>query len=231
MLLQPFERGTASGVLLPAHWIRTRAPEATVAYFPSDHLVVEEDLFMEHVAEAADFVDRHPERIVLLGAPATEPETEYGWIEPGPPLNRSGRPVHAVHRFVEKPSAEVARACLAAGACWNTFVFVAKARTLVEIGRQQVPRVHAVLERMVHASGRRASLDALWRGYASMPTANFSRDVLQSVPARLAVTSLTGVTWSDWGSPRRVVASLLRLGLRPSWLEHLSDPGPLDPGT
>ena len=45
----------------------------------------------------------------------------------------------------------------------------------------------------------------------------------------LAVTTLTGVTWCDWGSPRRVVASLERLGIRPSWLDHVT--GPDDPGS
>lgn len=36
--------------------------------------------------------------------------------------------------------------------------------------------------------------------------------------------TLTGVTWCDWGSPRRVVESLERLGIRPSWLDRLSEP-------
>ena len=39
-----------------------------------------------------------------------------------------------------------------------------------------------------------------------------------------AVTTLTGVTWSDWGSPRRVIGSLERLGLRPPWLDRLTEP-------
>ena len=40
----------------------------------------------------------------------------------------------------------------------------------------------------------------------------------------LAVTTLTGVTWCDWGSPRRVVESLERLGIRPPWLDRLTEP-------
>ena len=226
VLLQPTDRGTASGVLLPAHSIRGRASDATLAVFPSDHLVLEREAFMDQVLEVAAFVDENPGRIVLLGAQATEAETEYGWIEPGPTLGRAGgSPVRAVRRFVEKPSPEMARACLAAGASWNTFVFVAKASTLVEVGRQCVPRIHSVLERMVHAAGRRARPDAIRRVCAALPEGNFSRDVLQNVAPMLAVTTLSGVTWCDWGSPRRVVASLERLGIRPPWLDHLTEPG------
>jgi mannose-1-phosphate guanylyltransferase len=225
VLLQPADRGTAVGVLLPAHWIVARAPDATVVFMPSDHLILEERLFMDQVAGAAAFVDENPERIVLLGAPATEPETEYGWIEPGFVLGRAGdRPVRAVRRFVEKPSPDVARACLAAGASWNTFVFVAKARTLVDAGRETVPRIHHALAGMMHASGRRARPAAIRRVCAALPNANFSRDVLERVASRLAVTTLAGVTWCDWGSPRRVIASCARMGLTPPWLDHLTEP-------
>jgi mannose-1-phosphate guanylyltransferase len=230
VLLQSADRGTASGVLLPAHWIRQRAADATVAVFPSDHLVTEPTVFMDQVAAAAAYVDEHPSRIVLLGAEATEPETEYGWIEPGPVLDRIGEtPIRAVRRFVEKPSPEAARASLEAGGLWNTFVFVAKASALVTAGRRCVPRIHFVLERLIQAAGRGARRDVLQRISAGLPRANFSRDVLQNVTPMLAVATLTGVTWCDWGSPRRVVASLERLGIRPPWLDHVT--GPDHPGS
>jgi mannose-1-phosphate guanylyltransferase len=225
MLLQPADRGTASGVLLPAHWIHRKAPDATLVIFPSDHLVLEADAFMDQVAEAAAFVDAHPKRILLLGAEATEPETEYGWIVPGPMLAPAGSDgVRAVHRFVEKPSPELARACLAAGACWNTFVFVAKARTLVEAGRMCVPGISAALDDVVRGASRGGRPTAIRRAGAAIPHGNFSRDVLQNMTPQLAVRTLTGVTWCDWGSPRRVVASLAHLGIRPLWVDQLPEP-------
>jgi hypothetical protein len=58
----------------------------------------------------------------------------------------------------------------------------------------------------------------------ALPRANFSRDVLQELTGMLAVTTLTGVTWCDWGSPRRVIESLEQLGLRPQWLDRLTEP-------
>ena len=126
LLLQPEDRGTAAGILLPAHWIARRDPGATVVVLPSDHRVREARAFMDCVEEAAAFVGRHPGWIVLLGAPPTEPETEYGWIEPGDAAGWTARgPVRRVRRFVEKPPADVARACLEGGALWNTLVFVA----------------------------------------------------------------------------------------------------------
>jgi hypothetical protein len=40
-----------------------------------------------------------------------------------------------------------------------------------------------------------------------MPAASFSRDVLDNA-GDLAVLPVDGSGWSDWGSPRRVFASL-----------------------
>lgn len=216
VLLQPADRGTAAGVLLPAHWIQHRDPSATVAVFPSDHYVEQGRVFMDRVAEATAFVDRHPERIVLLGAQPTDAETEYGWIETGEIIGWTpSSAVRTVHRFIEKPPVAIARACLVHGDLWNTLVFVAKASTLIDVGRQFLWRVHEPLARA--ASLADADAAVVRRAYRSVPDANFSSDVLQNCTPILAVLTLTGVTWSDWGSPRRVLLNLEQLGVTPPW--------------
>src|SRR5512144_3351928 len=74
VLAQPCDRGTAAGVLLPAHWIHARDPRAVVAVFPADHFVLEEDTFMGHVAEVTAYVRAHLDGLVLLGVPPTDPD-------------------------------------------------------------------------------------------------------------------------------------------------------------
>ena len=216
LLSQPADRGTAAGILLPAHWIARRDPGATVVVLPSDHLVREEQVFMACVEEAAAFVARHPQLLVLLGAPPTEPETEYGWIEPGEVVGWTARrPVRRVHRFVEKPPADVARACLDRGALWNTFVLVARAATLVDAGRQFLWRLHAELERVPFGRDGEAERRALARAYAAAPQADFSTVILENCAPILGVLEMTGVTWSDLGSPRRLLRALQETGVLP----------------
>ena len=71
---------------------------------------------MEHVAEVAAYVGRHPGWIVLMGAPPTDPDTEYGWIEPGKRVGwMATAPVYKIRRFQEKPSPEVARVLFTVG--------------------------------------------------------------------------------------------------------------------
>jgi len=218
VLLQPMDRGTAPGVLYPAHWIAWRNPEATMVVFPSDHFLVGEVSFMAHVAEVVAWVERNPDRLVLLGAPATSPEVEYGWIEPGSPLgDLSTGPIRAVRRFWEKPPLTRARACLQAGHLWNTSVVVGKVATLVHLGWQALPDMSDRLARIEPFVSTPEESHAVRKAYELMPRANFSRDLLEGSPEVLAVSRLPRVVWSDLGSPHRVMEVLPKLRARPGW--------------
>jgi mannose-1-phosphate guanylyltransferase len=219
VLSQPENRGTAAGILLAAQWIETRDPGATLVCFPSDHLVLEEAAFMEHVGELASFVEREPRRIVLLGAPPSQPETEYGWIEPGEPVGWTGQgPVHAIRRFREKPSKEAAEVLLRQGSLWNTFVFAARAAVLLSAGRECAPALYDRLAALRAFTGGEHERWAVRQAYALAPTVDFSRYVLEASPQMLAVSTLPGLTWCDLGSPERVVTMLARLGVSTPWL-------------
>jgi mannose-1-phosphate guanylyltransferase len=218
LLVQPADRGTAAGILLPAHWIFRQDPGATVAIFPSDHFILEEEAFMAHVGRVAAWVDENPDRLVLLAARATHAEVEYGWIEPGPPLaSAADLRISSVRRFWEKPSEEQARLCLAAGFLWNTFVLVGKAATFLRAGREALPEVDDRLARMSAFFGTPDEEYALHQAYALLAKSNFSRSILEPRPPTLAVAALHDVTWSDLGSPRRVFQVLRRSDTLPSW--------------
>jgi mannose-1-phosphate guanylyltransferase len=223
-LIQPEDRGTAAAILWAAHVIRLREPDAIAAVFPSDHYVEGEAALMRHTIEVVAFVHRHPDRLVLLGAIPTEAETQYGWIEPGEPIGRTrGGRVYAITRFQEKPSAEGARACQAAGAFWNTFILVSPVATLAAIGAATMPQLSASLERPGPRGAAPGDLWAIREAFALAPRASFSRDVLERLPAGMAVAPLpASITWTDWGTPERVIVSLRRAGLQPRWLEVLA---------
>ncbi|MEX2224038.1 MAG: sugar phosphate nucleotidyltransferase, partial [Candidatus Rokuibacteriota bacterium] len=224
ILAQPLDRGTAAGILYPVHWIAWRNPEATVAVFPSDHFLLGETTFMAHVAEVSAWVDKHPERLVLLGAQPTSPEVEYGWIEPDEQLGDelSTGAVRAVRQFWEKPSVARARTCLGAGHLWNTSVLVGKVATLAQTGWQALPELSDRLARIEPFVGTPEESDAVRQAYELMPKANFSRDVLEACPDALAVSRLPRIVWSDLGSPHRVMEALTRMRVRPDWARTLA---------
>ena len=219
VLMQPADRGTAPAILWSALWVAEQDPDGILAIFPSDHFVLGEATFMAHVARIAAWAAEHPERVVLLGAQASGPEMEYGWIELGKPLNFEGdQRMWEVRRFWEKPSEENVRICLEAGCLWNTFVMVGKAATFLEVGHAAVP---AISDRLAHLRPFLGTEDQTWathQVYALMPQVNFSQAVLEPCTELFAVANLPHVTWSDLGSPRRVFDILRRTRILPSWV-------------
>ena len=219
VLLQPQDRGTGTAVLFAAHWIRQWDPEATVAVFPSDHYILEEDTFATHTVEVLAYVTRHPSLMVLLGAPPTRPEPEYGWIKPGELLGETAAgPVFSVGCFQEKPELEWARWCLTKGWLWNTFVFATTLPALLDIGRDCLPSVDDRLKRIAAFTKTPHESWAIRQAYALAPTCDFSRAVLQQCPPGLAVSPLPRLTWCDLGTPVRVVEVVKSLPVRPPWM-------------
>jgi mannose-1-phosphate guanylyltransferase len=218
VLAQPEDRGTAAGILLAAHWIQAQDPEATVAVFPADHLVIEEGALMRHVEAVAHFVDMQAGWTILLGAQPTEPEIEYGWIDPGERVGWTAPgPVYRVHGFREKPSVEIARSLFATGALWNTLIFVARAAALTAAGRACLPSVDERLRLAAAFAGTRRQDWAIRHAYALIQGADFSHSMLEAWPLPLAVAKLTAITWCNLGTPRRVLTTLGSLGRAPAW--------------
>jgi mannose-1-phosphate guanylyltransferase len=217
VIVQPENKETAPGVLLPLAHVCARSPDATVAVFPSDHFILEEELFMAHVDLACRLVERCPDFLVLLGIEPGRPETDYGYILPGNELQRlAAPPARPVLRFQEKPDLDGARELLAAGGLWNTMVMVCKAKTLVDLVRAVSPRLHDFFQRIRKAVGTSGERQAVAKIYRSIEPVNFSTGLLEVFArehaSRLLVLPVRGVTWSDLGSEQRLVDSLASLG-------------------
>ncbi len=201
LAVQPCNRGTGPGLMLPLSHVLAMDPEAHVVVLPSDHYVRDEAPFEQsiHAAVAAS-----SEQIALVGAVPDHAETQYGWMVRGV---RPGVEGHVVECFCEKPPASVAEQLLRDGALWNTFVMAGSVQRFWQLLRQHLPQQAARFEEYLgalHGPEERAALRAL---YARMPGADFSREVLERA-RDLRLVALRSCGWSDWGTPERVLDSL-----------------------
>jgi mannose-1-phosphate guanylyltransferase len=218
MLFQPANRDTAAGVFLPLTYIRTRAPQATAVLYPSDHFVYPENRFLEVVRHAVRIAESRLDQVVMLGAAPDRLELDYGWIQPDQsPAAIMDTPVRAVRSFLEKPNTAQADVALRGGALWNTLVFAANVDLLWRLGWQCFPEMMPFFERLSEAIGGPEEGRVLESIYRDIPVKNFSSDLLQHVPEKLAVVELTGVLWSDWGKPERIAETLRRIDRRPAF--------------
>ena len=210
LVAQPENRGTAAAILYALLVLADRRGAGdTVAFYPSDHFVSDDDAFAEHLEAAFAGAEDRPDLVALLGITADRGETGYGWIEPGDAV--AGAPsLRRVRRFWEKPSPDDAERFHAQGWLWNSFVMVGRVRTLLALVRLTAPDLHRSFAAVAAALGTVGEGAALERLYCGLPAADFSRQVLSARPDRLAVLPVRGVHWDDLGEPERVLATRRR---------------------
>ena len=225
IIIQPANKDTGPGILLPLMHLHKRDPGAVVAVFPSDHFILEEDLFMQHIERAFRIVESNGAHIVLLGMDPNEPDPEYGYIVPGETIEYVGFDEgRKVEMFVEKPSTEAAKKIIRTGALWNTLVFVVRCDTLLQAIRLAAPELYRSFEPIENAIGTADEQRVIEEVYQKLPVLNFSRNILEVLTLQyrqaLVVLPVPGVTWSDWGTSNRISKILRQLGA-PDF-----DPGP-----
>lgn len=198
VVIQPQNRGTAIGILLPLLVIQQRDPSAVVVILPSDHFVANEAVMAQSLTQAARAASENISKVVLLGIAADAPDTEYGWIVPSRPVMG---PFRQVDSFVEKPALAVADALMRRGALWNSFILVASVSALIRFYERTHPNI--LHEFPLELSD--LSLDEL---YDMLPSVDFSHDILERNSDDLWVLPVPSCGWSDLGTPEKIVCLL-----------------------
>lgn len=217
-IVQPHNQGTLPAILWSLLHLFHADERALVAFFPSDHYFGNEGAFISTIERSFDCAEREPDSVILLGAGAERPETEYGWIEPGSvTLSAFGREFASVRRFWEKPPLETARMLFVQGCLWNTFVMIGSVAAFLEMIRNTVPALFETFESALLRGELEFDERKMQVLYDSMVPADFSREVLAVSTERLRVANCGEVGWSDLGEPRRFIDALAENGNENPW--------------
>jgi mannose-1-phosphate guanylyltransferase len=200
VIVQPRNRGTAHGILLPLLRIAARDPDAIVVLLPADHYVNDELVMMESLRRAAEFAAADRGSIYLLGIEPDEIDAELGYILPS---SRSHTKATSVRRFVEKPTEIQARALIEHGALWNAFILAGSATSLLGLFDGKFATTIAAMRGF-----EGATIGSL---YERLDSVDFSSDVLQGNESLLKVLAVPKCGWTDLGTPKRIGQTLSRL--------------------
>lgn len=130
ILGEPSRNNTAPCVAYTALKLYQLDPEANLVIAPSDHLILNERLFLDNIRKGLDFTAAH-DALLTLGIAPDHPHTGYGYIQFGGQSAVEG--IYPVQRFAEKPPLEQAKAYLASGDyLWNGGIFLWRAKVILE---------------------------------------------------------------------------------------------------
>jgi mannose-1-phosphate guanylyltransferase/mannose-6-phosphate isomerase len=203
MLVEPVGRNTAPALTLAAIHACGDGSDPVLVATPADHTISDVAAFERAVRAAARLAQAG--QIVTLGVIPTRPETGYGYIELGAPIaTEASSGARMLHRFVEKPTRDVAIDFFASkGHWWNSGIFVVRASTWLRAIGLARPDIATACEAAYHRSGPDSRT---WRIAAEAFSGCPADSIDYAVMERLGQIGLTGAVvpldagWSDVGA-------------------------------
>lgn len=197
IILEPMGRNTAAACAVAAARAAADDPGALVLILPADHLIRDQAAFLAAVDTAARAAEAGG--LVTFGITPSAPETGYGYIRRGGPLD--GAPgVFRVAEFVEKPPRAEAERHVAGGEhYWNSGMFLFQAGALLTEMERWAPEVLVGARRALEAG--RADLDFFRLDAAAFAdTPSISIDYAVMERTAMAAVTPCDLGWTDVGA-------------------------------
>ncbi len=207
-IVQPHNRGTGNGILLPLLHLLARDPDAELLILPSDHYVDQEQVLANALDDMFAQLRTRPDDVILLGVRPREADTDLGYIVPADNGRDLALPVST---FVEKPSPALARQIIERGGLWNAFIVAATARSLCRLFERKMPTLLRQMQQAVRFDLAESGCRATEELYATLPNVDFSRDVLTGQEPQLRVLPVENCGWTDLGTIRGVQEALAHI--------------------
>jgi mannose-1-phosphate guanylyltransferase len=198
ILKEPKGRNSAPAIAWVAETIARRDPEAVMAIFSADAVILNVDALRQTLHLAYELAEQ--DHLVTIGITPTTPETGYGYIRFADEVSK-GFEHHAyrAERFVEKPNLATAQHYLQDGHyVWNAGIFIWKVQSILAEFREHLPEVARTISAIVDAQGTPEEISVVEALWPTLQSISIDYAILEKtrnlvvIPAQLA--------WSDVGN-------------------------------
>ena len=199
LLLEPYSRNTAPCITYATYALLKRDPDAKVVVTPSDHLIEDEEIFVQTIETAFDYVEEN-DVLMTLGVVPTRPDTNYGYIQAygGSKAYKKGIPLQ-VKTFTEKPDRELAEVFIGTGEFfWNAGIFIWKAQTIREEMERYLPEITGLFKGWENVLGTDMEREFIARAYTDCANISIDYGVMEKTDR--AWISPVQFRWNDVGT-------------------------------
>ena len=196
IIIEPFGRNTAACIGLASIFIKNIDPNAVTIVLPADHIIKEEEIFLNTLNNAAKFA-YESDGLLTIGINPTRPETGYGYIQIDE--KKVSDNIYKVLTFAEKPNYATALRFLQSGDfLWNSGMFIWKVEAILSEIKNLMPDLYEGLEEIEKHIGKKSFEEALIRNYGMMKKISIDYGIMEK-SSRVYLTK-GFFTWSDVGS-------------------------------
>lgn len=195
ILLEPARRNTAPCIAWAAWHIAAIDPDASMIVTPSDHLITREQEFEKSILEGFEFVESH-DALLTLGINPTRPETGYGYIQVGQPVEKN---ILKVKTFTEKPNLELAKVFLESGEFfWNSGIFLWSVKAIQNSFREHVADLASTFASGESIFGTPAENEFIEKNFPGCVSTSIDFAVMEK--AKNVYVETVSFGWNDLGT-------------------------------
>ncbi|MCY6482755.1 mannose-1-phosphate guanylyltransferase [Clostridium aestuarii] len=199
IIMEPIGKNTAPCIALSAFYINKICKNSTIAVLPADHLIVNEEEFIETLKDADEFVEKRKEAIVTIGMKPNRAEIGYGYIKFSDMdcvINR--HEIRKVQKFVEKPNKEKAEQYLKEGHyLWNAGMFIWKTSNILRLTKLYLENTFNILREITELSDEEYQ-KSLEEKYTQVDSISVDYGIMEKADNIYVIPSAFG--WDDVGS-------------------------------
>lgn len=193
---EPFRKNTAPCIAYISFKLRQINPEASLIIAPADHLILQEDNFLDVCKDALRFVN-HFNALVTIGITPSYPNTGYGYIQHEDAPATPG--VHKVKTFTEKPNLELAKTFIKSGDfLWNSGIFIWKIKNGIDAFHKHMPEMYELFlseEDKLNTDQEKAVIETI---YPQCSNISIDFGVMEKASNVFVIPASFG--WSDLGT-------------------------------
>lgn len=196
ILQEPYRKNTAPAIAYVCGKIYAKDPNAVIVVVPSDHLILNEDKFVDVINRSIAFAQQH-EALITLGIKPHKPATGYGYIQFNEEAAKNE--FYPVKTFTEKPDLEIAKTFLKSGDfLWNSGMFVWKAKDILSSLHALLPDVGDCFNEAEKSYFTEKEKDAVATAYSQCTNISIDYGVMEKADNVYTIPSDFG--WSDIGT-------------------------------
>lgn len=197
IIAEPSGMNTAPCNLYAAKLIQEINPDATIVVAPSDHVILDETVFVQKLTLALEQSESE-EILVTLGIKPTRPDTGYGYIQYITDSKNKSE-IKKVKTFTEKPGIELAEAFVKSGDfLWNAGIFIWKAKTILNSFQKHLPEMFESFEKIDAKLSSEEGKKLVKEIYSTVQMISIDNGILEKADNVYVIPSSFG--WSDLGT-------------------------------
>ncbi|WP_316844709.1 mannose-1-phosphate guanylyltransferase [Pedobacter psychrodurus] len=195
IILEPSRNNTAPCITYASFKIAEINPDANIIVAPSDHLILNEAVFLTQVKLGLDYAAEN-DALVTLGINPTRPDTGYGYINY---INTDGGDIHQVIRFMEKPDLQRATEFIKTGGyVWNAGIFIWNVSSILKALSSHAPEIYNLFLKGKEFYNTETENTFISENYPFSPNISIDYAVMEKADNVFTITGEFG--WSDLGT-------------------------------